>query len=148
MRRIGIIILLCGIPAIYIFAAVFDNETLKVHPFVQSASYCTKCHSRNDRKISDQTRPCADFCYTCHQNIKNHHAVDVKITEKRPGELRLTDKKRLTCVTCHSPENARFDGSSWKAESLYERTFGAKSRYKTYFLIKQNNDGQLCKTCH
>jgi hypothetical protein len=149
MRRMGLTVLLsCFIITAYIFATAFDNESLKIHPFVQSASNCTQCHSKNDRKISDPATPCSELCFTCHYDMKNHHAINVKVSGKTPEELRLTGKKRLSCNTCHRPDSARFDSSSWKAESLYEKAFGGKSQYKTYFLIKKNNDGQLCKTCH
>jgi hypothetical protein len=149
MRRMGKkVILLSGILSIYILATAFDNESLEIHPFIQSTTYCTHCHAKNDKKIPDLNRTCAELCFTCHKEIKNHHAINIKIAEKVPGELRLTEKKRLSCITCHSLNNSRFDNSSWKAESLYEKAFAGKAQYKTYFLIKKNNDGQLCKTCH
>jgi hypothetical protein len=149
MRRIIIaILLLCGILSIYILATAFDNESLKIHPFIQSPASCAQCHLKNDKKIIDPGITCGELCFTCHKDMKDHHAINIKMADKIPGELRLTEKKRLSCTTCHNPGNARFDSSSWKAQSLYERTFGGKSQYKTYFLIKKNNDGQLCKTCH
>jgi hypothetical protein len=149
MHRIGKrILLLSGILSIYILSTAFDNKSLEIHPFIQSTAYCTPCHSKNDKKIIDRNKTCAELCFTCHKEIKNHHVINVKMAETHPGELRLTEKKRITCITCHSLDNSRFDNSSWRAESLYEKAFAGKSQYKTYFLIKKNNDGQLCKTCH
>lgn len=149
MRFMGkIIILFSGILTIYILAIAFDNESLKIHPFTQSTTNCLRCHLKNDKKIKDTNIICAELCLTCHKEMKNHHIINVKIVEKLPGELKLTEKKRLTCISCHNLNNMRLDKSSWKAESLFDKAFTGTSQYKTYYLIKKNNDGQLCKTCH
>jgi hypothetical protein len=143
-----IIILFSVIFSIYIFAIAFDIESIKIHPFIQSTTSCLQCHSKNDKKIINTTVTCSQFCLSCHKDNKNHHAINVKLREKLPEEFKLTDKNRLTCITCHNLNNNRFDNSSWKAESLYEKAFSGKSQYKTYYLIKKNSSGQLCKTCH
>ena len=149
MRPLGKIVILSAIIfSIYILALAFDNDSLKIHPFIQSTASCMQCHSKNDKKIINPVITCSQFCLSCHKNIKNHHSIDVKINGKLREEFKLTAKKRLTCTTCHNLNNNRFDTTSWKAESLYEKAFSGKSQYKTYYLIKKNNNGQLCKTCH
>lgn len=149
MRRRGIILILfCIMLAAYLFATADNNGSLKIHPFTQSAAYCTSCHSKNDKKIINPNITCSELCLTCHKDINNHHKIDVRINKKLHEKFILTKKKRLTCITCHRLDNVRFDTSSWKAESLYEKVFAGKSQYKTYFLIKRNNDGSLCKICH
>jgi hypothetical protein len=149
MRRWGnIFILIICIFTLYIFAIAFDNESLTIHSFSQSTAYCINCHLKNDKKIINPNITCSQLCLTCHKDIKDHHIINIKIAGKLPEEYKLTDKKRLTCSTCHNLNNVRFDNSSWKAQSLYEKAFAGKSQYKTYYLIKKNNDGQLCKTCH
>jgi hypothetical protein len=145
-----ILFFLIGISVMAVFAAAFDNETLKIHPFVKDANNCATCHNKINKniKLSDPALACAPQCLTCHKEMKNHHAINNKIIEKLPEEFILTGKKRLTCITCHNLKENRFDSKSWKAESLYEKIFSGTPRYKTYFLIKKNNNGQLCKTCH
>jgi hypothetical protein len=149
MRRWGIIfILIIGIFTLCAFGIASDNESLKIHPFTQSTAYCSNCHLKNDKKIINTKIICSQLCLTCHNEMENHHIINVKIVGKLQEDFNLTEKKRLTCISCHSLNSTRFDNSSWKAQSLYEKAFTGKSQYKTYYLIKKNNDGQLCKTCH
>jgi hypothetical protein len=144
------IFLLSGcIIIIYSFCSALDNESLTIHPFLQSGTYCMDCHAKDNKiKITDTSPVCSQYCVTCHKSMENHHAINIKIKEQLPDEFVLTAKKRVACFTCHNIKSNRLDTSSWKAESLYEKVFKGEKKYKTYFLIKKNNEGQLCKTCH
>jgi hypothetical protein len=147
-RRI-IISLVCGILIIICILQALSNDAINIHPFIQSKDYCVKCHAKDKKNlISDPAIACAPLCLSCHKDIKNHHSVNVKIVEKLPEEFNLTKKNRLTCITCHNVKIMRFDNSSWKSESLYEKVFKGTTKHKTYFLVIKNNEGQLCKKCH
>lgn len=120
------------------------------HPFLSSDASCVECHRLKKIQVSanDTGNACSFLCLTCHKDIGNHHAINVRVKEEIPGQLILTSKKKLACITCHRLKNNRYDTSSWKAESLYENLFKSKKTYKTYYLAVKNNDGQLCKMCH
>ena len=62
--------------------------------------------------------------------------------------FRLSENKKIACITCHDLNNKRYDKTSWKSESLYDRVFSKPTKYKTYYLVIKNNEGQLCITCH
>jgi len=121
-------------------------------PFIVSSQGCMECHTKEEA-ISFKNRTtesCSVFCASCHEqtlDLEAHHKVSQRMTTKIPRGIRLLNN-RVTCFTCHDLKSKRFDNSSWKAESLYESLFDSKEIYKTYFLIKKNNEGQLCKTCH
>ncbi len=134
---------------IYSLGRTLDNESLTIHPFLQSENYCVDCHAMEKNYMKrGPALACTPFCLTCHKEIKNHHVLNIKITETLPEGFILTERKKLICITCHNLNNKRFDNTSWKAESLYEKVFKGEKKYKTYYLVKKNNEGQLCKTCH
>ncbi len=150
LQRSIVILFAVIISIIYIHVLASNNGQTEIHPFIHSKKSCEECHSNNEMKdlLHDSDKICSILCYTCHKGMQNHHIVDVKINEKLPANFILTRKNKITCITCHDLKNKRFDTSSWKAESLFEKIFTKKSEYKTYFLTKKNDDGQLCKTCH
>lgn len=132
-------ILICtAIPA-------YDNETKKIMPFVSSKSACLKCHDRSE--IDNPACACDEFCIKCHEDSEKHHSVGARIKDKI-GLFKLTKKNKIACYTCHDLNVQRFDTVSWRSESLFEKVFRGKSRYKTYYLIMRNNNGQLCRKCH
>lgn len=120
------------------------------HPFAGSSACFVECHKAQKIQVTvtDPYNACSYMCLECHKDMDRHHAVNVRLKGKVSGELVLTSKKRLACITCHRPGNRRFDNISWKAESLYENIFSSKKKHKTYYLVTRNNDGQLCKMCH
>ena len=149
MRFIHLIIIIILLTTIgFLFAD--DNESLPIHPFLQNIDYCMPCHnsSKEKRLLQDTSLACSQCCLSCHNPANIHHPINIKISERLPDNFLLTPKKRLTCITCHNLNHDRFDSSSWKSESLYENMFKGSSKYKTYFLVQKNNNGQLCKTCH
>jgi hypothetical protein len=149
MRCLRKILLISGcVIIVYSLSIALDNENLSIHPFLQSEKYCMDCHSKDNKYITETGAICSQFCVTCHKAMNNHHSINIKVPEKLPDDFVLTGKKKLTCVTCHNIKNRRFDKVAWKAESLFEKVFKGEKKYKTYYLVKKNNEGQLCKTCH
>ena len=127
-----------------------DDGTEKIMPFVNDHSYCLECHSREElnTRCTDPARTCDTFCEKCHKDMDAHHKVGMEVSFKVPGNIFLINGKRLGCISCHDLKNRRFDDKPWKANSLFGRLFERKEKYKTYFLIKNNSKGQLCKACH
>ncbi len=131
-----------------------DSETVKIMPFVESASHCRKCHS--DKKsaglLINPALSCDINCMTCHgkkkEVMEKHHAVKVRLSFKTKFQFRLSVHNRMMCITCHNLNGKRFDSVSWKSESLFEKMFKGKSRYKTFYLVMRNNKGTLCVQCH
>jgi hypothetical protein len=130
------------------------SDTVKIMPFVKSASYCIKCHSdkKSARLLLNPALSCDTYCMTCHRTKKEindkHHAVKVRLNFKPKFAFRLSVNNRIMCITCHDLNGKRYDSISWKSESLYERLFKKKSRFKTFYLVMRNNEGKLCSMCH
>jgi hypothetical protein len=120
-----------------------DDETERIMPFVKSVrNYDRKTLSAGKTILSDT------LCVTCHSNtIGNHHAFGVKM-KKIPDGIVLSGSDRIMCITCHDVTKQRYDSRPWKSMSLYESLFSSEKRYKTYYLIMNNNNGELCITCH
>lgn len=121
-----------------------------IHPFIKSGRLCADCHLKYNLNIKNPVlaNACSVQCLECHKDMKKHHIIDVKITDKLSEKITLSRKKKVMCVSCHDLKSPRYDGKSWKSESLFESVFSRQDKYKTYFLIKRNNDGSLCKICH
>lgn len=133
-----------------IYSYSIDNETEKIMPFVNNGTYCVTCHKPSEvkEKFKDTTMACDIFCKKCHSNISKHHPVGVRLKNDLPENIRLNSGGKLACITCHDLTVMRYDRVSWKAESLFGSIFQSEKRYKTYYLIIRNNDGDLCKKCH
>lgn len=143
MRILLTFILLLGFSAL---VGGVDPETVKIMPFVSDPSYCARCHKGNS--FPEPAWACKNYCITCHkENNRTHHKTDAPMKKKRPG-IMATARGKITCRTCHNLKGNRYGKKSWKAESLYDSIFSKKKKYKTYYLIMRNNNGQLCKTCH
>ena len=127
------------------FAAEPVNEKHELFRF--STIECEKCHTKGkaDSFKGRTARPCSNYCLTCHQG---HHKIDVWLKHKPRKELPLQKKKTMTCYTCHDINKKRFDHTSWKSESLFDRIFSRQESYHTYYLRINNSEGDLCKNCH
>ena len=127
-----------------------DAETEKIMPFVTDSSYCLECHSQEelDTQYPDTAEACDDYCRKCHTDMEAHHGVGMEVPGDAPAGLPLKTHHRLGCTTCHNLKIPRYDTKPWKSQSLFGKIFAGKSKYKTYFLVKINNNGQLCKECH
>jgi len=135
---------------IFNYSYGIDNETEKIMPFVNNNTYCAACHKSAEvkEKLKDTTRACDIFCKKCHKNMSKHHPAGVKLKNDLPENITLSSGKKLACITCHDLKVPRYDSVSWKAESLFGSIFKSEKRYKTYYLIIRNNDGDLCRKCH
>ena len=133
-----------------ICATAFDPETKKIMPFITSKSSCVKCRQKNNLKsmINDPAIACDASCLECHKNTDKHHSVGMRPDNRLKANLRLTHDNKIACITCHDLNFNRFDDTSWRSESLFEKIFNSNERYKTYYLIINNSNGQLCKKCH
>lgn len=114
-------------------------------------SSCAACHADNvSRWAAHQYRPCTPYCKSCHRpaEMERHHRVGMILPGAPDKSLKLTAKNEVACSTCHDLAQPRYDSVRWKAASLYDRMFRSEPRYKTYFLSKRNEQGQLCLSCH
>lgn len=127
-------------------AGCLPNATVQ-----DQSSACASCHKDNaSRWESSQHRPCTPYCVNCHTKteMSRHHHVGIELPRVPDEVLKLTADMKLACFTCHDLSRPRYDSVRWKASSLYDRIFRSEKRYKTYFLSKRNDEGQLCLTCH
>jgi hypothetical protein len=127
-----------------------DKATEKIMPFVGDNSFCLECHSRQEleTQYTDPAKACDNYCFKCHKESETHHPVGKEVTFDIPGEIVLREGGRLACISCHDLKNKRMDDKPWKSKSLFGRIFRRQTNYKTYYLIKNNSKGQLCKNCH
>jgi hypothetical protein len=130
--------------------SAFDEETKKNMPFVSSKSFCLECHNTSETKrLANPSKSCSTYCLTCHKDKKeNHHKIGIRTKHSPPLDLEYTERGRIACYTCHNLNNNRYDSESWKSQSIFESTFRKQSKYKTYYLVLKNNNGQLCDKCH
>ncbi|MCU0822061.1 MAG: hypothetical protein MUC95_06245 [Spirochaetes bacterium] len=134
----------------YVYAFPFDEETNKIMPFISSKSSCIKCH--DIKEINDSFNntaiACDTLCLSCHRDMDKHHGVGMRPYKKVSAGIRLSGKNKIACITCHDLNLKRFDDRPWRSESLFEKIFSRDERYKTYYLIINNSNGELCKICH
>jgi hypothetical protein len=114
---------------------------------LSSHETCKQCHNQKEAESFRGTtaRSCSNSCLTCH---KGHHEIKIWLKREPREPLPLRKDQKITCYTCHSLTQHRFDATPWKSESLFERFFNKQERYKTYYLRIKNNEGALCKNCH
>ena len=87
-RKAGLFLIIFCITAYYITARLYDN-TLSIHPFINSNKSCRNCHSKkNVNLITDNpARACAPLCLTCHKNMENHHSIKIRIHDEIPEDI-------------------------------------------------------------
>jgi hypothetical protein len=115
------------------------------------AAVCVSCHQDGQQRwAAKQYQPCTPYCMTCHKKseMDRHHTVGTLLSNLPDQALPLTSEKKVACITCHDMSRTRHDSERWKATSLFDRLFHKESKYKTYFLVMRNDQGQLCLTCH
>ncbi len=123
-------------------------ETVRIMPFVNGRALCEECHAPDELAAANPVLPCAEACFQCHKDMEAHHQTGMNVTFSVPDHFRLAPGNKVTCITCHDLTIPRFSREARKAQSLFERVFGGKKQYKTYYLFMDNRKGQLCKTCH
>jgi len=138
----------------------FSGVEGAVHPFAHDKNKCDTCHEvfqtprpegslivfREDRYIALSGR-----CLKCHQYHVGDHPVRITATLPVPKDLPLSDKKEITCITCHNPHFQRFSNRPWYPRSYETKLtdfITMKKTYKTYFLRRNNEQKDLCLSCH
>lgn len=139
-----------------LFAAIWllveaGNEP--ANPCLTDDKACMKCHNEEQRhQIFTESRniyrPCDTSCASCHKKMTAHHLTGMEVDLDISPQLLLTKDKRLACMTCHDLSVERYSATAKKAQSLFQRMFKAKKKYKSYYLVMDNRGGQLCKQCH
>ena len=136
----------------FISARNYDTETIKIMPWITTTENCLKCHSSEDLdQFSVPAHSCDPNCMLCHKSMSsgNHHPVGMKLENVNTRTLGpVTQREKMMCITCHDLRKNRLDRKPWRSQSLYESIFKKKGKYKTYYLVKKNNKGQLCNLCH
>jgi len=128
-----------------------DSDTLKIMPFISDSSACLECHDQTEMtaRYLELAFPCDHICQKCHQaEMAAHHKTGMAITFKTRGSLRLGTGNRLICISCHDLTGPRFSPTPKKAQSLFQRMFKSQAKYKSYYLVVDNRNGQLCRMCH
>jgi hypothetical protein len=110
--------------------------------------FCAVIYSHSKETNATIHKINEDGCIQCHKNMENHHKIGMKLKNKISPEILLSKDNKVNCFSCHNISLPRFDNVSWSAESLFSNMLSFKSKYKTYYLRKRNNKGQLCKQCH
>jgi len=157
MRRIIITTaILFLIPAL---VTVLFGQDPEFHPFTTDASRCTTCHmmiriAGTNAKYIVMSADTLDFstsCVKCHPEKAATHPVWVKPPFQVPGDLQLSGKNEITCITCHNPHNSRYSNRPWQVRSFRQKVndfIRRKKQYQTYFLRRNNAYRELCNGCH
>lgn len=88
-----------------------------------------------------------DMCSSCH-NPDDGHKVGLKLDFQVPADLPLDKKNTMTCLTCHYTHGSLTSERPQASHSFIDRIFDAERLHKSFFLRRNNTDGELCLTCH
>lgn len=142
-----------------LFSVIFGQES-QLHPFVNDENLCGTCHATYQIAGSsaayivvkaDSSLLPTDVCLECHPQGETCHPVRITVSFQIPKDLPLSKNNELTCVTCHNPHYSKFSDRPWVARSFISKmndTVRRKNQYKTYFLRRNNAQGELCLCCH
>ncbi len=101
--------------------------------------------SKSNRRLKE---PVTEICSKCHQRDIMSHPIDVLPRKaKLPADLPIY-RKKLTCISCHQPHGPWRSKRPWRSTSFFKRFFMPKKYYRTFFLRRNNVDGELCRSCH
>ncbi len=90
------------------------------------------------------------MCTECHGYGEESHPTDLHPEFSIPKDPPLKDDK-ITCLTCHLPHNEYYSDRRWVSSSgmsKFAGIFGRKKKHRTYFLRRNNSQGELCLACH
>ena len=138
----------------------FLEQEAQTHRHVNDKNKCSTCHEVIQTSGSDASyiifrenyaALLTANCLKCHQQNIGDHPILIKASFPVPKDFPLSDKKEITCVTCHNPHFQRFSNRPW-----YPRTFKTivadyvkrKKVHKTFFLRRNNAEKELCLSCH
>ena len=141
-------------------STVIFPEDIQRHPFLNDKELCNICHviynitgttAKYIAINADSTSFPTDVCLECHPHRVADHPVHIVVPYEAPKDLPLTKKREITCITCHNPHYERFSNRPWMPRSIIQKMydfFKGKKQYKTYFLRRNNSQGELCISCH
>jgi len=128
------------------------------HGFLQDAGGCVRCHVDVPRRGTPRDRlrfqrDLVSLCLDCHRekDVSALHPVDIRPGDRVPEDLPLDSHGAITCVTCHNPHGPYEAEVPYVAESLSRRILSlltGRKRYRTFYLRRANDRGQLCLGCH
>lgn len=125
------------------------------HAFLRDRRHCLDCHAEVPRRGATLRfkKDVVTLCLDCHRekDLSALHPVDVRPGSKVPRDLPLDDRGAITCATCHNPHRPAEGTEPYVAQPLYERllsALGGDRQYRTFYLRRRNDEGQLCLGCH
>ena len=142
------IVAFCGVCLVPLMSQ--DSKSPEKIECRQDIAACDLCH-QVDAAIAREAgveNACSQYCGTCHKDKGTHHPIGMALPADKTDGLRLSLNHSVACISCHRINMDRFSDQSWKAESAFDHLFKKQAKYKTYFLAKRNNKGQLCMVCH
>ncbi len=144
--------------ALYVFAVPAQGGS-DPHSSLDTSGACGDCHLDEVKRGQPVQRPLrfkkdiVSICLGCHleKDVSTLHPVDIRPGMEVPADLPLDEEETITCATCHNP-HMRFEGKKpFVAEELTKRLlslFTINKTYRTFYLRRANDKGQLCKSCH
>lgn len=126
------------------------------HGLLSDPERCLRCHQEvpepGDRTVKLR-RDVVSLCLECHREkeLSALHPVDIRPGTQVPPDLPLDEQGTITCATCHDPHGTFEADEPYVAESLSRRLvslFTGRRKYRTFYLRRPNDKGQLCLTCH
>jgi len=110
----------------------------------EDALLTTKNHAFDQNQYSqDGVAMCAD----CHDPDEGHK-VGLKIDFPVPADLPLNQDNDITCLTCHYTHGSLNSERPQASFSFMDRLLDAERLRKSFLLRRNNQDGELCLTCH
>ncbi|MGR3318910.1 MAG: hypothetical protein ACUZ8O_10580, partial [Candidatus Anammoxibacter sp.] len=131
------------------------------HFFLKNKSFCARCHS--DWIEDEMELPSEDnifnpiptelnetgTCLGCHNVEDEAHPVNIVPEQATPADLPLGNNGEITCLTCHYTHGARESDEPYVSETMVQKIFSfGKESYKTFYLRRNNSEGELCNACH
>lgn len=128
------------------------------HKVFADRGRCTECHEGVPRKDAPRAglrlkKDIVALCLGCHRDkdVSALHPVDIRPGPQGPRDLPLDERGAITCATCHNVHGPFEADAPFVAEALSKRllsVFQTKKKYRTFFLRRRNDNGQLCLGCH
>ncbi|MHB8767168.1 MAG: multiheme c-type cytochrome [Deferrisomatales bacterium] len=128
------------------------------HGFLSQPGQCTRCHVEAPKPGTPRAplrfrKDVVSLCLECHgdKDLSALHPVDIRPGFRVPRGLPLDEQGAITCATCHDPHGPASAPVAYVAESLSGRLLSLltrKRQYRTFYLRRPNDRGQLCLGCH
>ncbi|MBF0545929.1 MAG: cytochrome c3 family protein [Candidatus Riflebacteria bacterium] len=137
LKKIACLLFLLASCANTVFPQAFDHQA------EATKLGCIYCHTDNSDKYVISSSA-SEWCVKCHPDSETMgHPTKIQATPS--SRLPLDSEKKMNCLTCHSPHRQALATESWVPGSLDQLK---NDEHPTYLLIKRNNNGELCKSCH